>query len=74
MEPGIAYCSAFPEDSVFGALHNAHSYRWTGSCVANPEYDPEDMRTIVLHALASSTNTMSPFLALLVLSVWEDTP
>jgi len=29
MEPGITYCSAFLEDSIFGALHSAHNYRWT---------------------------------------------
>jgi hypothetical protein len=74
MEPGITYYSAFLEESVFGALHNAHSYKWTRSCVANPEYDPEDMRTTVLHAIASSTNTTTPFLAVMVLPVWEDTP
>jgi hypothetical protein len=32
------------------------------------------MRTAVLHALASSTNTTTPFLAMMVLLVWEDTP
>ena len=38
MEPGITYFTAYPEDS-FGALHDAFSYRLTGSCTANPEYD-----------------------------------
>jgi hypothetical protein len=73
MEPGITYCSAFPEDSVFGVLHNAHNYIWTGSCMVNLEYKPEGMRTAVLHALASSTNSTTSFLAVLVLPVWEDT-
>ena len=31
------YFSAFEEDQDFGAIHDCHSYRWTGSCVANPE-------------------------------------
>ena len=41
MEPGITYCTAYPEDSAFGVLHDAFSYRLTRSCIANPEYDRE---------------------------------
>jgi hypothetical protein len=74
MEQDITYCTAYPEDSAFGALHDAFSYRLTGSCTANPEYDPEDMKRAVLHALSSSENTTTPFLVVLVLPVWEDTP
>ncbi len=74
MEPGITYLSAFLEYSVFGTLHNAHNYKWTRSCIANPESNPADMRIKVLHALAFSTNTTIPFLAIIVLLVWEDTP
>ncbi len=32
------------------------------------------MRKAVLHALASSTDSPTPFLVVLVLPVWEDTP
>ena len=67
MSEGITYCSAYAEDSVFGALFDGYSYRYTGSCIANPEYEPEDMRRAVLHALASSTASTSPFLAIMVL-------
>ncbi len=74
MEPGITYCSSYPEDSSFGALHDAFSYRLTGSCTTNPEYDPGDMTKAILHALASSTDTTTPFLVVMVLPVWEDTP
>ena len=74
MEPGITYCTAYPEDSAFGALHDAFSYRLTRSCIANPGYDLGDMRKAILHALASSTDTTTPFLGVLVLPVWEDTP
>ncbi len=74
MEQDITYCSAYPEDSAFGALHDAFSYRLTISCTANPEYDPGDMRRAVMHALSSSEGTMTPFLVVLVLPVWEDTP
>jgi len=71
MEPGITYCSAILEDSAFGALHNAFNYKWTGSCAANPEYDPEDItRKASIHAIVSFTDTTTPFLAILVLSVW----
>ena len=74
MEPGITYCTAYPEDSSFGALHDAFSYRLAGSCTANPEYDPGDMRKAILHVLASSTDTTTTFLVVMVLPVWEDTP
>ena len=74
MEPGITYCTAYPEDSAFGALHDAFSYKLAGSSIANPEYDLGDMRKAILHALASSTDTTTPFLVVPVLPVWEDTP
>jgi hypothetical protein len=74
MESGIAYCTTYREDSAFGALHDAFSYRLTGSCIANPECDPGDMRKAILHALASSTDTTTPFLVILVLPIWENTP
>ena len=54
MSSGISYCSAFPEDEIFGATTDSFRYRWTGSCIANPEYEPEDMLKAVLHALSSS--------------------
>ncbi len=73
MTGGISYCSAFPADEAFGAITDAFSYRWSGSCIANPEYEPEDMLKAVLHALASSDSQYTPFLAVLILPVWEDT-
>jgi hypothetical protein len=69
VEPGITYCTAYTEDSFFGALHDAFSYRLTESCIANLEYDLGDMRKAILHALASSTDVSTPFLAVLVLPV-----
>jgi len=69
MEPGITYCTAYPEDSAFGALNDVFSYRLIGSCIANQEYDPSDMRKTILHALASSTNASTSFFAVLVLPV-----
>ncbi len=74
MEPRITYCTAYPEDSDFGALHDAFNYKLAGSCTANPEYDPGDMRKAILHALVSSIDTTTPFLVFRVLPVWEDTP
>jgi len=32
------------------------------------------MRKAILHALASSIDTTKPFLVVMVLPVWEDTP
>ena len=74
MSGGISFCSAFSEDEVFGATTDAFRYRWTGSCIANPEYEPEDMLEAVLHALASSKSSHFPFLVVLILLIWEDTP
>ena len=69
---GITYCSAFPEDKVFGAIINSFQFRWTGSCIANPEYEPKNMLKVVLHALASFKNSKTPFIVVLALSAWDD--
>ena len=74
MLDGITYCSAFPEDTIFGAITDSFQFRWNGSCIANPEYDPEDMLRAVLHALASSESSATPFSVVLILPVWDDTP
>ena len=74
MTEGITYCSAFKGDANFGAIINSFSYRWTASCIANPEYEPEDMLQAILHALASSENTDTPFLVVMILPIWDDTP
>ena len=54
-------------------MHDCHSCRWTCSCVANPEYVAADMRKAVRHAMESASYD-SPFLCLLVLPRWDDTP
>jgi len=54
MSGGISYCSAFPEDEIFGATTHSFRYGWTGSCIVNSEYEPEDIHKAVLHALSSS--------------------
>jgi hypothetical protein len=69
MTKGMTYGSAFPEDVHFGAILNFFQYRWTASCIANPEYEPEDMLQAVLHALSSSEHADAPFLAVMVLPV-----
>jgi len=74
MHDGITYCSAFSDDAVFKAMINSFQFRTTSSCIANPEYEPEDMLKVVMYALASSENSKTPFLAVLVLHVWDDTP
>ncbi len=74
MEPDITYCTTHHEVFAFGALYDAFSYRLTGSCTANPEYDPGDMRKAILHALASSTGPTIPFLVVVVLPIREDAP
>jgi len=74
MIEGMTYCSAFPEDTNFGAILDSFLCRWTASCITNPEYEPEDMLKVVFHALASSKHTDTPFLVVLVLQVWDDSP
>jgi hypothetical protein len=53
MSCNISYCSAFSEDEIFGATTDSFRYRWTGSCIASPEYEPEDILRAVLYALSS---------------------
>jgi len=74
MSDGISYCSAFLEDKIFGAITDSMLYRWTGSCIANPEYEPEDMLKAELHALSSSETQDTPFLVGVILPRWDDTP
>jgi hypothetical protein len=74
MTEGMTYFSAFPEDVNFGAILNCFQYRWIASCIANPEYEPEDMLKAILHALSSSEHTNASFLAVMVLPVWDDSP
>jgi hypothetical protein len=74
MKPNVEYCTAFPEDANFGAHFDSFSYRLTGSCIANPEYEPEDMRKAVRHAIACAITSPSPLLVIFILPAWEDTP
>ncbi len=74
MSNGITYCSVFPEDTVFGEIIYSFKFRSTSSCIANPEFEPEDMLKTVIHALASSESIEIPLLVVLVLPVWDDTP
>jgi hypothetical protein len=71
---GISYGTAFPADEAFVAITDAFSYRWTGSRIANLEYEPDDILKAVIHALASSESQYIPFLVVLILPSWEDTP
>jgi hypothetical protein len=43
MTGGNTYCSAFRKEKIFGAVIDSFLSRWTGSCIANPEYEPKDM-------------------------------
>ena len=74
MADGITYAPAFKDDTFFGAIHNAFDFRWTGSCLANPEYEPENMHRAVTHALACSDASEAPFLVAPFLPAWEDSP
>jgi hypothetical protein len=74
MNPNVSYCTTSHEDAVFGAQYDAYRYRWTCSCLAFPDFEPEDLRKAVLSALACSTTTNSPFLVVLILPAWEDSP
>jgi hypothetical protein len=74
MNPNVDYCTTFQVDAIFGALYDAFSYRWTASCLANPEYEPADMRKTILHAFACATSSAKPFLGVLILPAWEDSP
>jgi len=58
-----------PGDEIFGATTDSFRYRWTGSCIANLEYEPEDMLKAVLYALSSSEVQDTPFLVVLILPV-----
>ncbi len=48
------YASAYANDAHFDALHDAYSYKWTGSGQVNPEYEDADMCKAVKWAVAST--------------------
>ena len=74
LAPGLTYCSAFPEDVVFGATHDCMQYQWTGSNEANPEYEPADMLAAMRRAIESACATDLPFSCVLILPYWKDSP
>jgi hypothetical protein len=74
MTSGITYYSVFPEDENLGAVINSFLFRWISSCIAKPEYEPEDVLKAVLHALDSFECTEAPFMVVMILPAWIDTP
>ena len=48
------YFSLYPEDSAFGAKHEAYSCPWTGVSLANPEPDHHQMNKAVRWAIGSA--------------------
>ncbi len=58
----------------FGAFTDSFLYRWTGSCIANPEYELENMLKAIPHALASSESPNTPFLVVSIYRVCENSP
>jgi hypothetical protein len=74
MNTNVKYCTTLQEDAILGVLYAAFSYRWICSCLANSEYEPVDMRNTILHALACTTSSLNPFIVVLILPAWEDSP
>ena len=60
------YCSAFEENQLFGADHNAYSTKWTGSSQARPEWNDAKTDKAVRWAIAS-TDTSETVLTAFVL-------
>ena len=46
------YWSAFPEDELFGALHDAYSTRMTACGYMNPEYEEDELEKAPLQKIA----------------------
>ena len=74
LAPGGVYCSAYPEDCIFGATHNSMLYHWAGSNQANPEYEPADMLEAFRRAIDSACASTLPFSCILVLPDWSESP
>ena len=72
MDPNVNYYTIFQDYVTFGAQDKAYSYRWTGSCIAVPEHEPDYIIKIVLQALACSIATEKPLLVGMILPAWED--
>jgi ribonuclease HI len=48
-----AYWSAYKEDELFGANHDAYSRPWTGACQAHVGESPEENDRAIRHAIGS---------------------
>ena len=58
------YWSAFPQDALFGAHHDAYSSRMTACGYMNPEYEEDELEKALQYAVwASETDTPVCFLA-----------
>ena len=73
-DPNHTYYSAFPEDKIFGARYDSFSVQWRGHCIANPEYEHEDMLNTMKQAITSAEASPQPFTCVVILPRWKDTP
>lgn len=66
------YWSAFPEDQIFAANHDAYNYQWTGISEANPEYDAPEMEKAIKWAIFSAAQEQTtPIMTYMVLPAWD---
>ena len=64
------YCSAYKEDTLFGARHDAYKHVWTRSGQCNPEYTYDQMFKATKWAI-NSTLSDDPSLTIMVLPHWS---
>ena len=55
------YATAYPCDTMFGAVHNAYAFKWTGSGVFNPPNSPAAAVKALRWALQSTTESTPVF-------------
>jgi ribonuclease HI len=67
------YYSAYAEDALFGAVHDAYSAAFLTPSQINPEYTPEQLAKALKHAV-QSTYLPEPQLHILVYPVWQAEP
>ena len=72
--PGLTkrYFSRYARDALFGAERDAFSRRWTGSSLANPEFDREQLDAALSWAVKSAVTTDVPVLTIMLTPIMTD--
>jgi len=65
-----SFFSRFPQDTLFGARHDAYSVPWTGSSVAHPPFHSDSILKSLRWAVASCNRADVPSFTVMIIPAW----